>query len=163
MREFDDQILSWTREASDFVASEFGLSCGPNIAPLLWAVREYAEKNTVYVLQCGVFRGATLFGLAHIGEIAGWNLLLFGVDGKIFHQQRARPDYAHVTFHDIPQRRQFVQACFSQESAQACYAFSVREEVSFLITLLAHCPELDECEDPAVSPRPVLSEKNRSF
>src|SRR5438105_2075857 len=42
--------------------------------------------------------------------------------GNVLNRMRTRPDQAHVSFEDVPQLRQLIQAVFAQKPAEPCDA-----------------------------------------
>ncbi len=87
-------------------------------------------------------------------------LLLGRVAPQVPHQQRARPDQAHVAAQHVPQLRQLVDRGGAQEPAESSQALGVGQRPAVGADGVAHGAELDHRERHAAPPGPLLAEED---
>ena len=81
---------------------------------------------------------------------------------EVFHQQRARPDQAHVALEDVEQFGEFVEAGGAQEFAEGGQALVVGEQVPLRVALVGHGAELVHGERFTMHAGPGLAEEHGS-
>ena len=87
--------------------------------------------------------------------------LLRGVAPQVLHQKRPRPHQAHISFEDVEQLRQLIEAGGPQEAAEGGQARHVGEEIAGAITGIRHGAELEQPEGPSAQAGALLTEQNR--
>ena len=65
----------------------------------------------------------------------------------VAHELGPRPDYGHITFKDVEQLGEFVEAGASNEFSVLCQALFVWQELSVSVFLAGHGAELNKLED----------------
>src|SRR5660397_31778 len=87
--------------------------------------------------------------------------LLPRVEGKVFHEEWARTDKAHIAFENVPELGEFVQAALAKASAQAGEPLLVGIGVALFIADVVHGAKLVECERASVQTGAGLAEEDR--
>ena len=88
--------------------------------------------------------------------------LLRGVAPQVLHQKRPRPHQAHISFEDVEQLRQLIEAGGPQEAAEGGQARRVGEEGAVGTAGVGHGAELEEQEGTAVQTGTLLAEQHRA-
>lgn len=87
--------------------------------------------------------------------------LFGGIALEVGDEQRSRTHQAHLTFENIEQFGQLIQAGRAQEAPEGREALFVGEQAAIGIAQIAHAAEFVEFKDAAVQPGARLVEEHR--
>lgn len=86
-------------------------------------------------------------------------VLLFGVEGQVFQQQRPWANDAHVSLQYIVQLRQFIQRSLADKITHPGHALNIGQQITLLVQLIGHGFELSDKKFLAAVARPLLAEE----